>query len=318
MKVDALGSERHFADHLRPVLNALPPEVRGGLFTRAHTLSKRAGPVLVAAYGDLKRARAQTGRPIIMLEHGAGQTYRDAGGKLLQHTSYAGGRDRAGVILYLVPGPSAARAYLEAGVTVPVLQVGCAKLDPWLSGEKTPALDPVPTIGVSFHWDCDVVLETRTTWPRYLPAFIRAHQSGKVRILGHAHPRIAEVVRSMWVAAGIEWIHDFSTILNRAHAYACDNSSTMYEFAATRRPVIVLNHRFYRRSVHHGLRFWEAAGLGPIVDHEDEIPDAIHRALHPSDRMMRQAWAAVQHAYAVTDGTSAARAAHAILQHALP
>lgn len=312
MRVDALASERHFADHMRPVLAALPPERRGTLHTHHKGLPRTGGPVIVSAYGDLRKAR-RTGRPIVMMEHGAGQTYRDAMGRLVGHTSYAGGGDRAGISLLLVPGPSAARAYAEAGNTTPIYMIGCPKLDPWLDGSRAPRLTDPPTVAVSFHWDCEVVLETRSTWARYLQPFLQA--AGRWTILGHAHPRIADTLASVWAHHGIRYAPDFSEILDTANVYACDNSSTMYEFAATGRPVIVLNHKYYRRSVHHGLRFWSAAALGPIVDRPDEVQAAIERALQPTRRMMRGAAAAVAEAYAVTDGTSARRAAAAILAH---
>jgi hypothetical protein len=54
-------------------------------------------------------------------------------------------------------------------------------------------------------------------------------------------------------------------VQRRAAVYVCDNSSSMYEFAATGRPVVVLDlpeGRIkgigYRRNINHGLRFWDA------------------------------------------------------------
>jgi hypothetical protein len=53
----------------------------------------------------------------------------------------------------------------------------------------------------------------------------------------------------------------------------------MFEFAATGRPVVVLNAQGYRRDVSHGLRFWDASTVGINVWRRDELMDGIARAL---------------------------------------
>jgi hypothetical protein len=309
--VDFLATERHFADHLRPVWEALPADHRGAFMTTRAALTISDRPTVVASFGDLNAARGHA-RPIILMEHGAGQTYRGQDGRLLGHTSYAGGRNRAGVILYVLPGPAAASAYREAGSRVPQVQVGVPKMDPWHRGDRTPNLTDPPTVAVSFHWDCMVAPETRSAWARYLPAFLDLHRQGW-RILGHAHPRIAGTLAPRYEAAGIEFVPDFDSVLQRASVYACDNSSTMYEFASTGRPVVVLNHRIYRRDVHHGLRFWAGSRLGPHVDQPEDVRAGVRQA-HRNTNAARQARAAaVAMAYAHVDGHAADRAAQAIV-----
>lgn len=312
--VDVLATERHFRDHLRPIYAALPPEHRGELLTdRALRPSKRA--TVVSSFGDLNRAR-HAGRPVVLLEHGAGQTYRDPSGKLLQHTSYAGGRDRYGVILALVPGPSARDAYVETGTLrgAPIVEIGVPKLDPWHAGTRVPTPTDPPTIAISFHWECQVVPETRSSWRRFLPTFVELSRTRPdLRILGHAHPRLARVIEPIYAKEGIPFEPDFDRVLEVASVYACDNSSTMYEFASTGRPVVVLNHRLYRKDVEHGLRFWAGARLGPQVDDPRELERAIDRALRPkagADALRRQA---VALAYTHTDGKATDRAVRAIL-----
>ena len=54
-----------------------------------------------------------------------------------------------------------------------------------------------------------------------------------------------EAIR-FYEAHGIEYVPDFDDVLRRADVYACDNSSTLYEFASTGRPVVVLNAPWYR------------------------------------------------------------------------
>jgi len=312
--VDVLATERHFADHLRPIYQALPPDRRGRLLTETTVPPSRRATV-VSSFGDLHRAR-HAGRPVILTEHGAGQTYRDPAGRLLAHTSYAGGRDRYGVILALVPGPTARDAYLETGSLngAPVVEAGVPKLDAWHRGDRRPELTSPPTIAVSFHWDCTVAPETRSAWRRFLPAIAELRRRRPdLRILGHAHPRLRKTIEPVYAKEGIAFEPDFERVLEVASVYACDNSSTMYEYASTERPVVVLNHRLYRKDVEHGLRFWAASRLGPIVDDPRELEAAIDRALRPDPAAGQLRRDAVALAYHATDGKATERAVRAIL-----
>ena len=60
-------------------------------------------------------------------------------------------------------------------------------------------------------------------------------------------------------------MRDFDEVMERSTLYICDNSSTLYEFASTGRPVVVLNAPWFRRDIEHGLRFWEHADVGVSV-----------------------------------------------------
>jgi hypothetical protein len=109
-------------------------------------------------------------------------------------------------------------------------------------------------------------------------------------VIGHGHPRRSELA-SRYRRAGIEHVASFSEVCRRASIYVADNTSTLFEFAATGRPVVVLNARRYRRDVRHGLRFWDAAGVGPNVDRPRDLPDVVARALEdpPEFREKREA-----------------------------
>jgi UDP-N-acetylglucosamine:LPS N-acetylglucosamine transferase len=98
-------------------------------------------------------------------------------------------------------------------------------------------------------------------------------------VLGHGHPRIMERLLPIYDALDIEPVYDFEEVLERADCYVCDNSSTMFEFASTGRPVVVLNPPWYRREVNHGLRFWEAAGVGVNCDRPQDLAGAVATAL---------------------------------------
>lgn len=311
--VHALTAEGHFTDHVRPVWQALPASLRGALAYDLTGLPDDGEPVLIASYSDHKRLRP-SGRPLIMMEHGAGQTYRETNGALLGHSSYAGAaeRYRKGVILLLTPGPSATRAYRQTRVPAPIVEVGCPKLDAWHRGDLQPSLSDPPIIAASFHWDCHVVPETTSAWARYLPELVRMSRSGW-HVLGHAHPRIAHTLRGQWLGAGVPYAETFDQVLQQASLYVVDNSSTAYEFASTGRPVVLVNAKHWRKGVRHGLRFWDATSLGGMVDRPEDLEAAVQRALlnTPEDQAERARCVAM--AYAHVDGRAAERAAQAIV-----
>jgi CDP-glycerol glycerophosphotransferase (TagB/SpsB family) len=86
---------------------------------------------------------------------------------------------------------------------------------------------------------------------------------------------------------GIQFKPEFDDIMRQADVYVCDNSSTLFEFAALERPVVVLNAPWYRRDIELGLRFWKYADIGVQVDSPDDLLDGIAEALN--DNPARQA-----------------------------
>jgi hypothetical protein len=285
--IDFLAKETHFVDHLAPVWFAMEGS-RGTFFclgneTYDHAVSLGieatkgitvGGQTVVASIGDLKSARAVERRVAIM-EHGCGLSYggdRTAG----LNNSYAGGIGRLAEV-FLHPGEHPAardRArYPEARVEV----VGSPRLDslPHRDHERWPSEKPV--IAVSFHWDCIIAPETRSAFIPFRP-YIQS-LTKDFTVLGHGHPRIFDRLAPWYKRYGIEPVRDFLDVCRRADVYAVDNSSTLYEFASTGRPVVVLNSPAYRKDVNHGLRFWEAATVGPQVDDPRKFLDAAREAL---------------------------------------
>jgi hypothetical protein len=322
--VDFIAGERHFLEHLAPIIRAIPDEHRGTVYVTAPVVEfatelgleptiigdvplRRGPPTVVAAVGDLRRAG---NRPVVLCQHGAGQSYSS------RHSSYAGGRGYAGVRLFLDPNLDASqrnrRYYPRARFAV----IGSPRLDAWLERPAKPAGDR-PVVALSFHWRCAVAPEAGTAFDdmgRDLIAELAlfAKVTG-VEALGHGHPRILDELRPHYDAAGIEVVDTFDEVLERADVYVVDNSSTLFEFAATGRPVVVINAPQYRRTINHGLRFWTAATIGPNVNRALELPDAIIRALErrPDDELLREAGVAA--AYAHRDGNASRRAAVAIV-----
>jgi hypothetical protein len=111
------------------------------------------------------------------------------------------------------------------------------------------------------------------------------------KVIGHAHP--GDAVLGPWYRANrIELVPSLEDVIRRADLYVCDNSSSIFEFASTGRPVLVLNAPWYRPGRKLGLRFWDAAGVGIQVDRGLRARgSAIARALEdpPELRARREA-----------------------------
>lgn len=325
-KIDLSAREGHFLEHLAPVWRAMAPELRGSVFVGSDDVARRAlelelpgpisvgwpdrglklGPIIVASWGDL-RVVARTRRKIALFEHGAGQSYG------ARHPSYIGGTGREKVSLFVLPNEQAAARTRRYYPTKKIVVVGCPKLDEL--GDLEPPPGPA-TAAISFHWRCEISPETGSAIDVFAPALAAARlelERAGIGLIGHSHPRIFEEARAVYRAAGIEPVKTFAEVVARAHLYAVDNSSTLFEFAALDRPVVVLNSPAYRRNVEHGLRFWTEADVGLHVDDPRDLASTILDALADPGPVARSRRAAVGRAYSVRDGTSARRAAEAIV-----
>lgn len=260
--VDFFCSERHYVDHLLPVYAELPRRLRGEF----HVGSAPANPdrlTVVSSYGDYKK----TTGPVIFFEHGCGMTYDTP------HPSYAGSGERGRVVLFCSPNERVRIANTGSFPDTPNVVVGTPKLDgPFRRSYVAPV---TPIVAFSFHWACQVTQETMWAWPHYqrwfTDQFGNAH---RYRPLGHGHPRAYGTLAKTWTRLGWDKTPHFSDVLAQASVYVCDNSSTIYEFAAMNRPVVVLNAPHFRKDVHHGLRFWE-----DIPGIQVEGPGGLHDAL---------------------------------------
>jgi hypothetical protein len=310
--IDVLASAPHYADHLAAVFGALPQEARGEFLATGPDVANRIralgfdpstrstsdNPVLVAAYGDLGRARLGMRRArLAIMEHGAGQSY---GGRPMSghHGSYAGGRGREAASLFLHPGEHPAardrKCYPRSRVEV----IGSPYLDTLPAREG----EPDRVVAFSFHFNAGVAPEAKTAYPWIFPAVLELRE--KFALLGHAHPRFFPVVARRYKAAGIEAVPDFRDVCRRADVYVCDNSSTLFAFAATGRPVVVLNPPWYDKRISHGLRFWEAASVGVNCDNPADLEACITEALRDRVAARKRREAALDLVYAYRTGAS--------------
>lgn len=277
----AFASRPHYLDHLGVVWDALgapePVMVDRGLLGYAEETQRAATAVLrgrgacvVAGYTDLFRARRLGYGPFVMLQHGAGQSYhgdpRGAG-----NPSYAGGCDHDDVALFVVPGPDPERRWRERYPSTPVVCSGNLRPLPGRVGE------PGKTVAVTFHWPCGLVPETRSAWREYRDALPGLTE--RWTVLGHWHPRWGDVLRRWYEEHGIEPVADIAEVARRADLLVADNTSAIFEWAATGRPVVVLNASRYRKRVAHGLRFWEASTVGVQVERTADLEAAVSMGL---------------------------------------
>lgn len=333
--MDALAFEPQFLDHLAPVWNVLPASARGRFLTdtllveRARakgieaegldagririsspppTAQPGAGPTaFVVSIGDIKIGRRLGYRRFVFMEHGAGQAY-NGGRDAYRHPSYAGGLDREDVGLFLVPNEYSAALWRDAYPDAAVEIVGSPRLD----GLPSRLPGPGPVVCISFHWPAQVAPEADTALGHYFGVLRLLGQA--YTVIGHAHPKGDWPARMerIYRRAGIEFVADFDDVCRRADLYVCDNSTTLFEFAATGRPVVVLNQPSYRRGIRHGLRFWDAADVGIQVDEPAALLPAVERALLDREEQQERREAALAIVYAHRSG-GAERAAIAVL-----
>ncbi|MDH3307058.1 MAG: glycosyltransferase [Acidimicrobiia bacterium] len=314
-RIDFLAEASHYVDHLVPIWDALDEPNRGrfmvparvvpharrrGLSPVVETHAPSGGPIAVAGYGDLMRVG---GRPVVYVEHGAGQTYGNG------HPAYSDGPGRDKVRLFISPSRTVAEQSLRTHPGAVAVAVGCPKLDRWLGGEPKARSNP-PVVAISFHWECRFAPEARGAYEHYRSAL--PDLAGAFTVLGHGHPNLIRQIAPHYSQLGIEVVYDFEEVLERADVYVVDNSSTLFEFGATGRPVVVLNAPWYRRTVDHGLRFWDYADVGIQVDDPASLVSAVHDALLDPPAVARRRREVVDSVYESLDGSASVRAAAAI------
>ena len=182
------------------------------------------------------------------MQHGAGQSY-GGDSRTARHPCYAGGDDNDDVGLFLVPNEHAGNRWRERYPQASVEVVGCPILDELpsravSSGTAITVEKASPVVAVSFHWNYHGIPEMRSAFDWYSKAVVELAK--EVTVIGHGHPQRKDLP-DWYRAHGIEYVPDFSEVCRRADVYACDNSSTLYEFASTGRTVVVLNAPWYRQ-----------------------------------------------------------------------
>lgn len=315
MKIDAVATYTHCAEHILPIFKALPDSLRGKFYTYnrkvegivySHnvipehlTSGKRPvsdNPILVAGIRDLRKVSPVL-RPAILVEHGVGMSYRDCA---FRNPSYPGGIGlRLQVSLILSTNQQAADKDREVGPTYrDVAVIGAPKLDSLHNSLKGYRHDPnkQPTsIAIATCWDCKVCPETRTALPFYkkvIPLLTKYYHV----VIGHVHPRATNSIYSFYAKNCIYPEISWPSVMRNADLLISDTGSAMYEFASLNKPVVVLNCPHYRKNIYHGLRFWDYIP-GIECDNPEDLLDAVQIAWSDPEDLQEKRRIATEYCY---------------------
>ena len=325
-KVDFLATEKHFFDHSVPIFKKLPEDYRGTFFvgsaiyghakrhlnekylktTTKYPLESSREYVLVNAVGDLRKAGP---KHVIYMEHGVGLSY---GNLNPSYCDSSGSRKH--VKMFLCPNSYVFERVNRNFPTIAKKMVGIPYMDKY-ANRIFKVNKKNPTIVISFHWDCKGNNNfTRSAYNHYRN-FIPKLKKEFPRLMGHGHPRIlAELDVATYKPFDIPVIRNFSDVVEKADLYMVDNSSTLFEFAFTNKPVVVMNCPYYNKKMKVNYRFWEYADIGVNVEptHLQGIIDGIYEALEDSEEQQFKRKKAVEATFTFLDGKCTDRAVDAL------
>lgn len=316
--IHAYATLPHYRDHIAPIVQTLTDAGVTSTFVDSPGDIDPTIPIIVAGNSDAADAGLQR-RPLIYVEHGAGQTYEGRYSSAHKHASYSGSNARVfrNVKLFICPNDIVAGRWNDAWPDTPAVAVGCPKLDRW----HTNPTEPEPDL-VAWTWHVDYpslsadIPEVGTAFKHYrdhLPAIIDQLTSYGIRVLGHGHPRWEGALEPIWRAAGADYTDDPDDVFRRAACLAIDNTSLGPEFATLDRPVVWVNSPRWNRNVNHEGRFWLWPEGQFQVDTPDSAAHTILAALHDPPEVAAARRRMVPLVYSYVDGTAALRAAAAIL-----
>lgn len=320
--IDLLATEYYYLDHLSPIWRALPPECRGTVFCTSRAL-----------FRALEFANADSIKVVPDPRKGIVKTLTEAPARAVMTASFANWRvcRRAKRPAPSIPhGPGGpgqscvtwqrvadqvellfvASEWGKGGLEgLPVVALGGQpKVDRWLGYRPN---NSHPVVALSFRWR-----EKASAFRHYRREFSKLVKAATRRgweLLGHGHPLAFEKrFRPFYQQQRIRRTADFDKVLARADVYCVDCSSSTFEFAATGRPVVLMDCPLY-----DGCTFAPRFTHGHVGLHSRDVPtliEAIATALKdpPEVRAARQA--AVAEIFGPMDGKSAERAAGILVE----
>lgn len=236
-----VASQQNYRDHLHPMLDGHPSDahMHNDNFYVNDVVD---GDVIVtASQRDFMATKHLPGRHVYM-EHGVGlQVHKRS--SVLALNKYQP--------LVLVPNWYTYEELDAVHCTAPKQIVGTPKMDKLV---RVP-FPGAGVVAVSFHWTGHG--RNYIAYRKSLKQLAATHQ-----VIGHGHPKAWSKLKLFWEELGIEPVEDFREVVERADVYACDHSSTIYEWAALDRPVILLNRTGEERSRFTALRYGDFDNVG--------------------------------------------------------
>lgn len=300
MRIHALATTSHYREHIEAVWKHLPDALRGEARWGRGVNDHGWAPddvVMVAGYGNIDQV---PNHRIIYVEHGAGQAYRDI--KPGHRGYYHGSSHPERVIAYISPRKEVAESWGR-----PAFAAGAPVCDPY----PLETGNGVPVVAITFHWNAARICpEARSAFEHYaeaLPLLVRRLRDQGFEVWGHHHPR-DQFLPQVWRRLGVD-VMPVKSIRWHVDLLIADNTSLMYEMSYLNRRVVALNAPWYRRDVHHGLRFWRWEQRE--YDRSDELLRHDLRALLTNPDQVGRGHADAIHAYdqPLSDGNDGLRAA---------
>ena len=335
--IDALGLRlSRIVDHIVPIWRELPANLRGNFYVsdkeyknvlkkypdvnfqifekHIWAFRREKGPVITSMLSGVIREIVTAKRKTILVEHGCGDTFGID--SIKNPLSLSRKNDNLDILMYLAPGHHPAKVFKKLRPEVPVKLIGCPKMDAWHIRPPKPRSDP-PVVVISFTWDWqdqewgEWAKTVRGTWS-YYKDFLPQLKNQNWKIYGNLHPKMWSKAAVVFKDLGIPLI-SFEEALEIGDLYICDQSSTIFEFASTGRPVVLLNAPWYQKDIQQGLRFWKAANIGMQVNEPDKLISTIEMALEDPEIIRKRRERIINYIYPVRDGTASKKAAAAIV-----
>ncbi len=269
MKLNAAASQPHYQEHMIDIWRALPPELKGQWHHPGHP-QVPPGPMMVAGWTDAMHMR----RPVIFMEHGAGQRYVTHRGVFLHGYSGSLGLERP--LGFLCPSETVAARW-RATYDVEAAVIGApAYLERALANEP-----PRPAVTFSWHWgQHETIPELRSAYPHWtkaMPGIVFALAERGYVVYGHQHPRRGPM--RLWSALGVQGSANWPVLAAHTSCLVVDNSSIAFEACAAGRAVVFTRAPWWRDDAPHGWPRFGGDLPGPEVLNPDDLPDAIEEAL---------------------------------------
>lgn len=197
---------------------------------------------------------------------------------------------------------------------------------PGQDGDSCNEIEPVgdgfdrrPVVAFSWHWPMPGTFAGNAleAFEPIMPEVWRRLRDDGATVLGHGHPRILPRIRAWYERHGIEVVPTFAEVLDRADLYVADNTSSIFEFASTGRPVVLMDHHDWLVGPQRGpwprfQRPTSQVGLHCNASVTDVLL-TIQTALEDPPEVAAARDVACREVYAYTDGRAAQRAADALM-----